>query len=224
MTGNELKLELKKRGIKQEDAASKLGVTLRTLQNWFNRDLLDANIIHDLINSYGSEFIRGFTNEEFSEVLREAAEQMKGTELIRESNFRLVPLINIDAVGGLHKGNKIMNEPEYIVSRVAFNEALVEDRCIQVTGESMIPACPPGCIVLIREVKSWQEYFGFGNIFVILLKDGRRILKRITKSDYDSKNYIKCISINPEYPDEDLPKGMIVGVWKVIKILTDRGW
>lgn len=140
------------------------------------------------------------------------------------NNYRLVPLIHIDAVGGLHKGNAIMNEPEYVISMIPFNDALNEDKCIQVTGDSMIPACPPGSIVLIREVEKWEEYFGFGNIFVLLLKDGRRVLKRVTKSDDDPKLFVKCVSINPDYPEEDLPKKMIAGVWKVVKILTNRGW
>lgn len=145
-------------------------------------------------------------------------------ENILNEDYRLVPLINIDAVGGMYSANEIMNEPEYILGTVAFNGALEGDKCIQVTGHSMEPACPPGSIVLIRQVERWKEYFGFGNIFVILLDDGRRVLKQITKSDDDPKNCVKCVSFNREYPEEDLPKSMIAGVWKVIKVLTNRGW
>lgn len=140
------------------------------------------------------------------------------------NSFMLIPLINIDAVGGMHVGNAIMSEPEYVIRKIAFNDAIDGDACIQVTGDSMLPACPPGCIVLIRKVERWREYFGFGSIFVLLLADGRRVIKKITKSDENTKDFVKCISINPAYPEEDLPKEMIVGVWKVIKILTNTGW
>lgn len=140
------------------------------------------------------------------------------------NDYKLVPMINLDAVGGLHAGNSVMDAPEYIMRTVAFNDANKEDRCIQVTGHSMEPAVIPGSIVLIRKVEQWKEYFGFGNIFVILLSDGRRIIKQVTRSDIDPKKYVKCVSFNPEYPEEDLPKDMILGVWKVIKILTNRGW
>lgn len=140
------------------------------------------------------------------------------------SDYRLVPLINIDAVGGMYSENEVMNEPEYVLGTVAFNGALDGDKCIQVTGHSMEPACPPGSIVLIRQVERWKEYFGFGNIFVVLLDDGRRVLKQITKSDEDPRNCVKCVSFNKDYPEEDLPKNMIAGVWKVIKVLTNRGW
>ena len=36
--------------------------------------------------------------------------------------------------------------------------------------------------------------------------------------------YVMCISYNPAVADEELQKSMIAAVWKVIKILTDRGW
>lgn len=143
---------------------------------------------------------------------------------IPTNDYRLVPLINFDAVGGMYSDNETINEPEFVIGTVAFNGALEDDKCIQITGHSMEPACPPGSIVLIRKVERWKEYFGFGNIFVVLLSDGRRILKQITKSDEDPKKYVKCVSFNKDYPEEDLPKNMIVGVWKVIKVLTDRGW
>lgn len=140
------------------------------------------------------------------------------------SDYRLVPLINIDCVGGLANGNESMDEQEYVIGMIPFNGALEGDKCLQVTGQSMEPACPPGSVVLIREVERWNEYFGFGNIFVVLLEDGRRVLKQITKSDEDPKKYVKCVSFNKEYPEEDLPKSMIAGVWKVIKVLNNRGW
>lgn len=140
------------------------------------------------------------------------------------SDYRLVPLINIDAVGGMRTGNDSIDEQEYVIGRIAFSGAQEGDKCLRITGHSMEPACPPGSVVLIREVERWNDYFGFGNIFVVLLDDGRRVLKQITKSEEDPKKYVRCVSFNKEYPEEDLPKSMIAGVWKVIKVLTDRGW
>lgn len=145
-------------------------------------------------------------------------------EEVPSNDYRLVPLINIDCVGGLASGNESMDEQEYVIGMIPFTGAQEGDKCLQVTGQSMEPACPPGSVVLIREVERWNEYFGFGNIFVVLLEDGRRVLKQITKSDEDPKKYVKCISFNKDYPEEDLPKSMIAGVWKVIKVLNNRGW
>lgn len=139
-------------------------------------------------------------------------------------NFKLVPLLNLDAVGGLHSLNEVSDNPEYTEKMIPFTDAQDGDIAMIISGNSMDPTCPAGSKVLLREVKSWQEYFGFGNIFVLLLSDGRRILKEVQKYPEDSKNYILCKSHNAKYPEEELPKKMISSVWKVVKILNERGW
>ena len=105
-----------------------------------------------------------------------------------------------------------------------FVNAQEGDIAIVQTGTSMIPTIPPGSILQLRKVENWREYFGYGNIFVIELTDGRRITKEVSRYDSNPKEFIWCISHNPGVPDEELPKSMIVSVWKVIKVLTDKGW
>lgn len=137
-------------------------------------------------------------------------------------DYKLIPLIHIDSVGVMHSNNDIMNEPEYVEKYVPFLDACDGDKAIFQTGDSMIPTIPPGSIMQVRKVENWREYFGYGGIFVLLLTDGRRITKEVNRYDPDPANYVMCISHNPSVADEELPKSMIAGVWKVIKILTDR--
>ena len=118
----------------------------------------------------------------------------------------------------------MLGDREYADQLIPFTDALEGDVALTVSGESMSPTCPPGSRVLIRQIPQWREYFGYGNIFVLLLTDGRRILKEVQKYPEDSKNYILCKSHNDKYPEEELPKSMIASVWKVIKILNERGW
>lgn len=139
-------------------------------------------------------------------------------------NYKLVPLLNLDAVGGIHSPNIVTGDREYADQLIPFTDAQEGDVALTVSGESMSPTCPPGSRVLIRQVPQWREYFGYGNIFVLLLTDGRRILKEVQRYPEDSKNYILCKSHNDKYPEEELPKNMIASVWKVIKILNERGW
>lgn len=138
-------------------------------------------------------------------------------------NYKLVPLLNLDAVGGMHSLNAI-DGTEYTERLIPFTDAQDGDIALIVSGNSMDPTCPAGSKVLLREVVNWQEYFGFGNIFVIHLTDDRRILKEVQKYHEDPKNYILCKSHNDKYPEEELPKTMIKSVWKVVKILNERGW
>lgn len=109
-------------------------------------------------------------------------------------------------------------------SAMPFVDALATDRCIQVTDSSMEPICPLGSTLLIREVANWKDYLGYGGIFHIKLKDGRSIIKEIAKYDPNPKDYFLCVSRNKEIPTEELPKTFISSIWKVISILTNRGW
>lgn len=139
-------------------------------------------------------------------------------------NYKLVPVVHIDSVGGMQSNNAIVDMPQFIEGYVPFVNAQDRDRAIYQSGNSMIPTIPPGSLMQIREVPNWREYFGYGNIFVIELKDGRRITKEVERYEENPKEYIWCKSHNPDVADEELPKSMIVSVWKVIKILTDKGW
>lgn len=142
----------------------------------------------------------------------------------QKSDFRLVPLINIDSVGGIHSDNITTPSEQYIIRMMPFTEAREGDVAIIQSGTSMYPTIPPGSALLIREVIGWKEYFGYGGIYVIWLKDGRRITKEIRRYDADPKNYVWCVSYNPDVADEELPKSMIRGVWKVVKYIADFGW
>lgn len=139
-------------------------------------------------------------------------------------DYRFVPLLNLDAVGGMHRTNEEPGDREYPEKLIPFADAREGDVCLTVSGDSMAPTCPSGSLVLVRKVERWQEYFGFGNLFVLLLTDGRRILKEVQKYEGDSKNFVLCKSHNEKYPAEELPKKLIAAVWKVVKMQSDRGW
>lgn len=141
-----------------------------------------------------------------------------------DTDFTLVPLVNIDSVGGMIHGNMLTSGEQYRERLIPFTEAREGDIAIHQTGDSMAPGIPSGSILLIRNVQDWREYFGYGNVFVLWLKDDRRITKRVDRYNSDPSNYVMCHSFNPDYADEELPKSFIREVWKVIKVLADKGW
>ena len=157
-------------------------------------------------------------------MLKEPIENAPPVEEEPNANYRLVPIVHIDSVGGLHSNNAMSDVPQYIEGYVPFVNAREDDRAIYESGNSMIPTIPPGSLIQIRKVESWREYFGYGNIYVIELTDGRRVTKEVAKYEPDPKNYILCKSHNPDVADEELPRSMIVSVWKVINILINKGW
>lgn len=152
-------------------------------------------------------------------------ETEKGKEQTSEENdFKLLPLINIDSVGGMHSDNEITDTAQYTERMVPFPEAREGDIAIYESGDSMAPSIVKGSIMQIRRVERWQEYFGYGQIYVIELMDGRRITKKICKSKEDAKKFVLCHSFNPTVDDEELPREMIKEVWKVVQVLNNFGF
>lgn len=143
---------------------------------------------------------------------------------LQSGKFRMVPLIHIDSVGGVHSDNSIDPSEQYVIRMLPFTEARPGDVAILQSGNSMYPTIPSGSALLIRQVEGWREYFGYGGLYVLWLTDGRRITKEIRRYDPDPEHYVWCVSYNPDIADEELPKSMIRGVWKVIKYIADFGW
>lgn len=198
----------------------KCGQTNISMQEKSNRNLTDEQM-NILIEKFGDAVIRKYI------ICESDSENVEGRrEFVQKGNdnYRLVPIIHIDSVGGMDSPNSINGEPQYLEGYVPFVNAQKGDIAVFQSGTSMIPTIPPGSIMQIRKVENWREYFGYGNIFVIELTDGRRITKEIRKYSKSPQDYVWCVSHNPEVEDEELPKSMIKSVWKVIKILTDKGW
>ena len=137
----------------------------------------------------------------------------------KEEQVRMVPVLNLDSVGGMHSKNEVgVYDEHYVMDRIPFKNALVDDVAIFETGDSMAPRIPSGALLLLRQVVDWREYFGYGHVFVLV------ITKRVTKCLENPKEYVLCESINPVYPSEELPKAMITAVWKVIDVLVHEGY
>lgn len=142
----------------------------------------------------------------------------------KQEDSKMVPLVHIDSVGGIHSPNALVSSEQYIERMIPFPNARPGDVAILQSGNSMAPTIPAGAILQIRRVDNWREYFGYGNDFVLWLDDERRITKQVLKYDADPANYVTCHSYNPESADEELPKSMIKEVWKVINVLINKGW
>lgn len=194
-----------------------LEITPQNLSQWLKRNTFDISIVGNKFPEVNHIWL--LTGE--GEMLKGGSEH---TAPSGGSDYRLVPLINLDAVGGMHASNDQHDVAQYTLGLVPFPHAEEGDVCMRVTGNSMIPTYPPGSILLLRAVPDWYEYFGYGHTFVIGLKDGRRILKEVTRSEEDPRNQVLCVSHNKDFPAEELPKSMIVSVYKVVMSLTNEGF
>lgn len=136
----------------------------------------------------------------------------------------LVPLINIDSVGGMWSENSLDRSEQYVDRMIPLPNSRQGDVAILQSGDSMQPQIPSGAVLHIRKVEDWREYFGYGNVYVLWLRDDRRITKLVQKYDADPQNYILCCSYNPSVASEELPRKFIREVWQVVNVLINKGW
>ena len=153
-------------------------------------------------------------------MLKTAAKEETVAVAAKDKDLIFVPLYNLDVHAGMNGLNDVIDCPEYIERHIVFDGARKDDIAFHVFGDSMIPKYVAGSIVLCREVQCWQEYFGYGSTFVLFLTDGRRLLKTVKKSLKNENENVLCCSFNSAYDSEELPKSLIIKVFKVIGSLT----
>lgn len=205
----------------QQDFTERINSDKATISLVLNNKIAIPNKLFDAIVQAFPYINRDWLVTGEGEMLKNVESPPNGNEM---RDYDLVPLINIDSVGGVHSENMLTPSEQYIIKTIPFSDARKGDVAIFQSGNSMYPTIPSGSVLLIREVVDWREYLGYGNIYVLWLRDGRRITKEVRRYDADPQNYVWCVSYNPNVADEELPRSLIVGVWKVVKYVADFGW
>ena len=183
----------------KKDFAEKLGISPQSLNDWFYRKSFDANRIIQKFPDINAKWI----------LTGEGKIRISGSKY---DNYRLVPMYNLDARGGF-LSNDVVDSAQYVMDRIPFRGASASDICIPISGNSMLPTIRPGAIVLLRPVEYWREFLEMGQIYVLCLRDGRRIVKEL-RSSQDKDKY-RCISHNPDFDEVEIPKSLIESVFLV---------
>lgn len=186
--------------------AKYLGITPSVLSNWYKRNTFDDNTI-----------VNKFPEVERIFILTGEGNMLKAENAPHNADskdYSLVPLYNMDAMGGFGVNDEV-DMAEYIQDHIPFKNAKQGDICVPVTGKSMLPTYYPGSIILLHEIECWREFLEMGQVYVIVLTDGRRLLKEIRHSLEDRKTHILCVSHNPEVQDGELPMNMIYKIFLV---------
>ncbi|MDR1343886.1 MAG: LexA family transcriptional regulator [Tannerellaceae bacterium] len=184
---------------------------LPLLEKKYGQDIIEKYIIND--SSKVSDY------KEIQSVYEQAHKGLYGVNNTNAAHqndlYRLVPQYNMDARGGFG-ANEEVDTKEYITGYIPFKDAKESDICIPVSGNSMLPVYAPGTVILLHKIETWREFLELGQVYVIILNDGRRLLKELKKGT--EKGYFLCISYNPSFDPVELPKDLISGVFLVTAI------
>lgn len=121
------------------------------------------------------------------------------SELTEMPRGRVVPVYTLDAVGGF--GSTAENE-QGVEAIQFFPNAQDGDFAVLVTGNSMAPALPHGCYVLLRPWPLDVDSIEWNATYVIVTQDGAsRWLKRVCRDrSTDDPRRVLLESNNPDYP------------------------
>lgn len=163
-----------------------------------------------LVNGEGSMFltepsnaqpIKTYINDELIEVpIVDADAATTFIENMYDQHY------NVDKYGVMQEEGEDLNSGEYVVFKVV--------------GESMVPTIPDKAKVLAMRIpeERWEELSGV--VFVVYGK--MFVIKRILKNSLFINNIITLKSDNPLYGQMEVGRTEIRGMWKAIRIVSQR--
>lgn len=198
--------------LSQSDFAQKMGVSLRTIQNWeSNQDKIPIDKLNKIYRELGSTLpLEERLNEIRSSVVKEPADDYLKTKKIG------VPYYDVDFMAGfLPVENNSQSTPDSYITHPFFKGC---DYVVRASGQSMAKVISHGDAIGLIKVNNWQEFFPFGEIYAIVTKDGFRMIKVITKGETDD-----CFTLiskpteskKEEFPPQQIKKSLILSIFKV---------
>ena len=228
MNGLELKKIRNSLNLTQTELADKVGVSMRTVQNW-EKDVNKIPKSTELILielSKSTEFSLSEPKSEYKVQGKIEAMQVD----FKEMSTMYVPLINQYAYGGYMNG---FGDMEYIESlpKIPFSadqEHRGEYLCFEVKGDSMddgtVDAILERDILLCRNIRKdyWKSKLHINKWdFVIVHREKGIVVKRIIKHDVDSCT-LTLHSLNEEYEDFEIHLKDVAQILNIVDIKRNR--
>lgn len=204
----------------QTELAEKLGVSMRTVQNW-------EKGINKIPKSAITVLLSLEKNTEISHQLNDISVTYLSAET---SSIMHVPLVNQYAYAGYMAG---FGDPEYIESlpRIPFvldKEYRGQYLCFEVKGDSMETdtdeSIPEGSILLCRSVRQdyWKSQLHIKKWdFVIVHREKGIVVKRIIKHDVEA-GIITLHSLNSFYSDYDVHLKDVQQIFNIVEVQSKR--
>lgn len=167
---------LENKSITKIGLAKKLGRSRTTIDNWLKGET------HPDINDL----------KDMSSILNTFNKALKKTEAQAPKKKR-VPFYDIEAEGGLPGTD---TSPVALASgTIDVGDLLIDsESAIRISGNSMMPNYPPGCVVGL--IKRHDQFIEPGEVYVVDTRDGRILKRLFYKNDDSMSEYLTCYSDN----------------------------
>lgn len=183
--------------------AQMIGVGQKLLSNMFIRGTEPSSkTISSILNTFQDISAEWLLRGEGDMLISE-----KNTNCKIDSRPRIPMTVAAGSIGGFADSIKPY-DCEQIPVITAFPSY---DYTMIVKGNSMEPKYEGGDEIAIKKV---TDYIEWGKVYVLDTRDGA-VIKRL----YDSQDKYRCVSYNKEYPDFEINKADVFGVYKVVGLI-----
>lgn len=219
MNGSDVKKLRESLDLTQEQFAKKIGVSIRSIQNWEAGITKMSPGTAMLIKT---TFVAGFNGKETKQAEKGSATLYSFTE----HNIMDIPMVNQYAYAGYLAGYA---DQEYLHQLPRMPWVIDRERkgnymCFEMRGESMYDGSAssylPGDILLAREVRReyWKSKLHINNWdFIIVTKSDGILVKRIIKHDVD-EGVLTLHSLNEDFEDFEINLDEIAQIFNVVDI------
>lgn len=194
--GKILRSYLRVNNISIESLKELLDISRQTIYNWFEKDILDDEII---------------------ERLEKKAQISRAIFVKTKLDKKGIPVYNIDFTAG--ELTQFSDEPNRIIGSIDLNGFRNCIAFVQVKGSSMYPEFTAGDLIGIEPLQSF-DIIQYGQPFAIETKDNQRMIKIIRRGKDDDNLILR--STNKEYDDIHIHKSKIQKLYKVHGPVRDQ--
>ena len=180
----------------QEELASLLGVSTRTIQNWEAGKVIPKSKLP---------------------MLRQLTAEMPSTDTpVDGSQAKIsyesgVPYYDEDFVLGFTElGFPSSENPQFLVQMPRYANATL---WCNATGHSMEPEINNGDVIALQLIED-PSFLLLGDLYAIVTTNGLRTIKRLGKGE--DKDHYRLIPTNKEYDEQQIPKRVILRVFRVL--------
>lgn len=175
---------------------------------------LSRNAIESILNFYTDiENVWLLTGE--GEMLKPSSNVLESPnppKQIVNNEKRGIPYYDVDFIGGYDLvENDQTIAPAYYIDFPEYNDA---DQWINMTGKSMEPTIWHSDKIAIRELKDWNTYLLYGEIYALVTEQYRTV--KILRKSKLGDDFIKLVPINSEFDEQDIPKSIVKKVFSVL--------
>lgn len=122
-----------------------------------------------------------------------------------------VPYYDEDFVLGFNElGFPASENPQFLVQMPKYSNATL---WCNATGHSMEPEINSGDVIALKLIED-SSFLLTGDLYAIVTTNGLRTIKRLGKGRDD--NHYRLIPTNKDYEEQEIPKKMILKVYKVL--------